>query len=149
MFSCPPWVSLVSPILISECAISRWKFLFSLGSREFIVLLTRVFIGCSDYLGFGFYEFWSKSCDRKTNDCWDSASVKSLLFKPSVLQTCGNWNHFPFSSNNCKCSSSFDISNLLIIPTNFFYPRFYQNWGIVLYRITTELVASLSRLLLR
>ena len=29
------------------------------------------------------------------------------------------------------------------------YPRFYQNWGIVLYRITAELAASLLRLLLR
>ena len=66
MFSGPPWISPVSPKLISECAISRWKFSFTFGCRWLIKKLTFVWI-VEIILVLVFTNLYRRTL-RKTND---------------------------------------------------------------------------------
>ena len=66
MFSGPPWISPVSPNLISECAISRWKFSFTFGCRWLIKMLTFVWI-VEIILVLVFTNLYRRTL-RKTND---------------------------------------------------------------------------------
>ena len=90
MFSGPPWISPVSPNLLSECAISRWKFSFTFGCRWLIKMLTFVWIEEIILVGFGFYESLSKNSPKnKWPRCLQSNNYSTLNGGMGVVSR--NW----------------------------------------------------------